>query len=179
MVRIENVERTLVEQPFFKDVSERARTLIAGCTAHAVFHDGEKIFCAGDPADNFFVIRHGAVALEVSVPGREPLVIETLGKGEVLGWSWLIPPYRTQFDARAIGLVRVLRIEGKCLRAKCEDDHTLGYEFYKSFLAVVADRLAAARLQMIDIYGHPNSYADSDIEFSEQPMPPAKPSPGE
>ena len=92
MVEIERLEQTLAEHPFFHDMSERARELIAGCATHVVLHDGDRVYREGDPADKFYLLRHGNVALEVHVPGRPPLVIETLGAGEVLGWSWLVPP---------------------------------------------------------------------------------------
>jgi CRP-like cAMP-binding protein len=179
MGEIAGLERLLARHPFFADMSETARGLIAGCAGNRVFHDGERIFREGEPADTFYLVRHGAVALEVNEPGREPLVIETLGDGEVLGWSWLVPPYRVRFDARAVGLVRAIGIDGKCLRGKCDEDCALGYEFYKHFLPVVANRLTAARLQMMDIYGHPSAYAQAAEPFSEQPSPPAKPGPGD
>ena len=84
-----------------------------------------------------------------------------------------------RFDARAVGLVRSIAIDGKCLRGKCDEDCALGYEFYKHFLPVVADRLTAARLQMMDIYGHPTAYAPTAEPVSEQASPPAKPGPGD
>jgi CRP/FNR family cyclic AMP-dependent transcriptional regulator len=172
---IEDIEQLLSRHPFFQDFSDTARQLIAGCTVNRVFHDGDYIQREGTPADYFYLLRHGTVALEINVPTRKPLVIETLHDGEVLGWSWLAPPYRSRFDARAVGLVRSFAIDGKCLRGKCEEDCQLGYEFYKHFLPVVVDRLTAARLQMIDIYGHPAEYAGSG--FDTEPSPPVKPSP--
>lgn len=178
MGEIAGLEQILAQHPFFADMSETARGLIVGCANNRVFHEGDRIFSEGDPADTFYLVRHGVVALEMNVPGREPLVIETLGDGEVLGWSWLVPPYRVRFDARAVGLVRTIAIDGKCLRGKCDEDCALGYEFYKHFLPVVADRLTAARLQMMDIYGHPTAYAETAEPVSAQPSPPAKPGPG-
>jgi len=176
MAPIEGLESTLAQHPFFRGMSERARQLIAGCATHRVFHDGDYVMREGEAADTFFLVRHGAVALEVGSPGRRPLVIETLGDGDVLGWSWLVPPYRVRFDARAIGLVRALAINAKCLRGKCDEDCALGLEFYRHFVPVVVDRLTATRLQMLDMYGHPDAYA----EPSSQPMgesAPARPSP--
>ena len=177
MGQIEGLERKLAEHPFFKDMSERARELVAGCASNRVFHDGERILKDGDPADTFFMLRHGAVALEINDPAREPVVVETLGAGEILGWSWLVPPYRVRFDARAVGLVRTLAIDAKCLREKCEEDCALGYEFYKHFFPIVAARLTATRLQMMDMYGHPSEYADTPRPVSAAPAGPAKPAP--
>ena len=177
MTEILGLERMLAQHPFFHDMSETARGLIVGCAGNRVFHDGEHILREGEPADWFYLIRHGVVAIEVHVPTRKPLVIETLQDGEVLGWSWLVPPYRVSFDARAVGLVRTLSIDGKCLRNKCEQECALGYEFYKHFLPVVVARLTAARLQMMDIYGHPSAYAEPGSGFDDRPSAPAKPSP--
>ncbi len=175
MTQVEGLERILAEHPFFSDMSAHAQGLIVGCTGNRVFNDGAHILREGDEADSFYLIRHGTVALEIHMPGRAPLVIETLDDGEVLGWSWLLPPYRVRFDARAVGLVRTLSIDGKCLRAKCEQDCALGYEFYKHFLPVVAERLTAARLQMLDMYGHPDAYLQERTDAAADA--PAKPSP--
>jgi len=152
---------------------------MAGCAENRVFRDGERMLREGDPADVFFLVRRGAVALEIHVPGHDPLVIETLGDGDVLGWSWLVPPYRVRFDARAIGLVRTLSVNGKCLREKCEEDCALGYEFYRQLLPVVVDRLTAARLQMMDMYGHPNEYVGTSGRFAPESEGPAKPYPAD
>jgi CRP/FNR family transcriptional regulator, cyclic AMP receptor protein len=81
------------------------------------------------------------------------LTIQTLGVGEVLGWSWLFPPYRWLFDARTIELTRAIALDGKCLRAKCDEDHHLGYEMVKRFAQVIIERLQASRLQLLDVYG--------------------------
>ncbi len=179
MGETEGLDRILAEHPFFSDMSERARGLIAGCAANRVFHDGDHLLRQSDPADTFYLIRHGTVSVQINVPGRAPLVIETLEGGDVLGWSWLVPPYRVSFDARAVGLVRSLSIDAKCLRGKCEDDFALGYEFYKHFLPVVVARITAARLQLVDMYGYPDAYAQSPARLSDETTPPAKPSPGD
>jgi CRP-like cAMP-binding protein len=76
-----------------------------------------------------------------------------LAAGEVLGWSWLIPPYHWKFDARAIEQTRALALDGKCLRTKCEEDHDLGYELLKRFAQIMEERLQATRLQLLDVYG--------------------------
>jgi len=78
--------------------------------------------------------------------------VHTLGEGDVLGWSWLIPPYRWHFDALAVEPVRAFALDGKCLRAKCEDDHDLGYALMKQVAQITTHRLHATRLHMLDIY---------------------------
>jgi len=150
---METLERILAEHPFFAGLDARHIQLIVGCATNVRFDAGQFIFREGEEANEFYVIRHGKVALEVFVPGRGPVTIQTLGEGEILGWSWLIPPYHWHFNARAIELTRAIALDGKCLRAKCEDDHDLGYELLKRFAHIVEQRLQATRLQLLDVYG--------------------------
>ena len=106
----------------------------------------------GEPADAFYVIRDGAVALETAVPGRGPAVLHTVHDGELLGWSWLVPPYRSAFDARALDTVHAVAIDGACLRRKCERDPTLGYDLLKVVATVFARRLEETRMRLLDLY---------------------------
>ena len=94
------------------------------------------------------------MALEVDAPGRGPLIIETLHRGDVVGWSWLFEPYRWELDARARELTRVVAFDGACLRGKCEVDHELGYQLMRRFAASLTEGLEATRLQLLDVYGH-------------------------
>ena len=127
--------------------------LIAGCGRTGRFAAGELLFRAGGPADDFFLVRDGAVGLELAVPEREPVTIETLHDGELLGWSWLFEPHRWMFDAHAVQDTSVVVFDGACLRGKCETDHELGYQLMRRFAAVLVDRLQATRLQLLDVYG--------------------------
>ena len=95
------------------------------------------------PRTRFYAIRHGSVALEIHVPAREAVIIETLHEGDLLGWSWLFPPYRWSFDARAVEPVRAIAFDGACLRGKCEADHDLGYELMRRIAQVIIERLQA------------------------------------
>ena len=106
----------------------------------------------GDPADEFFLIRRGAVAVETDVPGRGAVTLETLGPGELLGWSWLVPPYRSAFGARALEAVHVMALDGACLRGKCERDPALGYELLKVVATVFVRRLEETRMRLLDLY---------------------------
>ena len=94
------------------------------------------------------------MAVEVFVPNKGPVTIETIEGGEMLGWSWLFPPYKARFDARALNAVRALSLDGACLRTKCEKDPTLGYELTKRFTRLVVSRLEATRMQLLDLYGN-------------------------
>ncbi|MBX9634210.1 MAG: cyclic nucleotide-binding domain-containing protein, partial [Magnetospirillum sp.] len=127
--------------------------LLIGCAANERYAAGEHLFREGGEANKFFLIRAGTVAVEVDAPVKKAIVLETLGEGDVLGWSWMVPPYRTSFAARARDPVRALSFDAKCLRRKMEDDPALGYAVMRRFLPVMAHRLSAARLQMLDLYG--------------------------
>jgi hypothetical protein len=90
--------------------------------------------------------------VEVIAPQRGAITIETVGDGELLGWSWLIPPFQWHFDARALNLTRAIALDARCLRGKCDADPALGYELLKRFSQVMEQRLEATRLQLLDLY---------------------------
>ena len=148
-----SLDEVLADAPFLDGLDADRIALLAGCAGNVHFRAGQTIFRQGDPADAFYVVRHGAVALEQFVPGRGPVVIETIEAGEVLGWSWLFKPYRWHFDARALTTVRATGFDGACLRGKCEDDPALGYELMGRFAQVLIDRLQWTRLRLLDVYG--------------------------
>lgn len=128
---------------------------IAGCARNERFAANQYIHREGDAADQFYLIRHGVVAQELRIPDQEPIIIQTLHAGDILGWSWLVPPYRWTNDARAMQLTRVITLDARCLRGECAVNPTLAYELLKRFIPVIANRLEAARLQLIDVYGEP------------------------
>jgi len=150
---METLERVLKDHPFLKGLKPQYLKLLIGCASNVVFQPGEFLFREGDEADSFYFIRTGKIVIETFIPGKGPLAIQSREAGEVAGWSWLIPPYRWHFDARAVEPVRAIALDGKCLRENCEEDHDLGYEMMKRFATIMADRLEAARLQLLDVYG--------------------------
>jgi CRP/FNR family cyclic AMP-dependent transcriptional regulator len=139
----------------FAGLERRHIDLIAGCGATAHFEAGEALFRHGGHADRFFIIRHGAVALELYAAEHHPLTIETLHDGEIAGFSWLFEPYRWLFDARAVEATSAIGFDAVCLRGKCEADHELGYQLMRRFAAFSVARLQATRLQLLDVYGEP------------------------
>jgi CRP/FNR family transcriptional regulator, cyclic AMP receptor protein len=147
------LDEILAGVPFFGGMGEDEIALIAGCGRNVHFDAGETIFRQGDAADNFFVVRHGTVAVGNFVPPRGELVIETLEAGDLLGWSWLFPPYRSHFDARALSSVRATQFDGACLRDKCAADPAFGYDLMSRFAQVLIERLQWTRLRLLDIYG--------------------------
>jgi CRP/FNR family transcriptional regulator, cyclic AMP receptor protein len=151
---METLEQLIAASPVFAGLAPAQLELIAGCAYNERFAAGTRIFGEGDPADRFYLIRGGAIALEVDAPGRGALVIETLHPGEVVGWSWLFEPFLWQFDGRAVQDTRAVSFDGACLRGKCDVDHELGYQLMRRFAATLIDRLQATRLQLLDVYGH-------------------------
>jgi CRP/FNR family cyclic AMP-dependent transcriptional regulator len=152
----QTLEPLLRGHKFFAGLGPAHLSLIVGCAANEVFPADSFLFREGEPAQTFYLIREGKVALEIAAPGRGPdaLVIQTLGEGDVVGFSWLIEPHRWEFDGRAVEQVRAVRMDGTCLRGKCEVDPRLGYELMRRFAGLTANRLQATRLQLLDVYGH-------------------------
>ena len=149
---METLERFVAGHPFFASLDPQYTKLLVGCASNVRFESGAYIFTEGEEANEFFLIRHGRVAREVFAPHRKPAVVETLGEGDILGWSWLLPPYHWRFDARAVEQTRAIALDGRCLRRKCEENHDLGYELLKRFAKIIERRLEAARLQLLDVY---------------------------
>ncbi len=90
--------------------------------------------------------------MDICIPGREPIVVETVERGEVLGWSWLFPPHVSRFNARVIEPVRAIALDGKCLRGKCENNPVLGYQLMSRFARLMQSRISALTLQLTDVY---------------------------
>jgi CRP/FNR family cyclic AMP-dependent transcriptional regulator len=150
---INTLEPLIRQHQFFQGMEERHIPLIAGCAKNVRFEEGCVIFHQGDPADQFYLIHEGRVAVELIIPARGLTTVQTVGEGDVLGWSWLLPAYRWSFHARAQQPTRALAFNSKCLRAKCEKDHDLGYEVLKRLTNIVTERLEATNLQLLDVYG--------------------------
>ena len=146
------LEGILAAHPFFSGWEPRYLQLAVGCASNVRFNAGEFVFQEGEEANTFYLIREGRVALEVAFPGRSTVTIQTLDGGEMLGWSWLIPPYHWRFDARAVKTTIAIALDGKCLRRKCEEDHELGYELVKQVVSSLGQRLDATRMRLLDIY---------------------------
>ncbi len=149
----ENLSEILRKHPFISDLEDKDLQTLLSCASNVTFSDGDYLFREGEEATKFFLIRTGKVALELHASERGAIRILTIGQGEVLGWSWLISPYRWHFDAIAVEHVRAFALDGKCLRTKCDNDHDFGYEMYKRFSKVLENRIKATRLQLLDIYG--------------------------
>jgi CRP/FNR family cyclic AMP-dependent transcriptional regulator len=149
-VKMETLEPILRKHSFFKDLPEKHFEFILSCASHKLFKADEIILKQGESADKFYLIRSGHVAIYIDHPRQ--ITIQTIGEGEILGWSWLAPPYRYRFSAQAVENTRAVALDGKCLREKCEKNSELGYELLKRLVSVFTKRLEETRLRLLDIY---------------------------
>lgn len=149
----------LAKQPFFERLSERQLETLVEDAMPATFQTDDVIFKAGHPANRFYLLLSGEVVLESLGPAYEdehkPVLIETIGEGDVLGWSWMFPPYHWHFDARAISPVKAIFFYGTRLRERCEKDHELGFELVKMAAEVATRRLEATRRRLLDVANTP------------------------
>jgi CRP/FNR family cyclic AMP-dependent transcriptional regulator len=143
---------TLAAQPFLKGLSAQQIELLAENAMPAEFKTGELIFKESSPANRFYIILSGEVTLESPCPTcddeRGTVLIETVGAGSVLGWSWLFAPYYSHFDARVVSPVKAIFFYGTRLREQCESDHELGFQLMKRVAAIFIERLQAARQKL-------------------------------
>ena len=152
-MHIKSMEKIIAEQPFFNDIDLVYLKLFAGCASNKNFREGEFLLKEGEKSSHLFIIKEGKVSVEVYAGNKGSIKIQTLGVGDMVGWSWLIPPHESQFDAVAVIPTHVIAFDGNCLRNKCKEDYKFGYEMLTRIISVVVDRLKNTRLQLIDIYG--------------------------
>lgn len=150
---MQTMEQLLVTHPFFAGLGGDAIEIISGCATNVHFEPDHYVFRLGDPADRFFVVRHGRIALELHAPGTGRHVLDTIEDGGVLGWSWLVPPYRWFLDARAVVPTSAISLDGVCLREKCDEDPVLGYALMQRVTHVMYQRLQSTRVRLLDLYG--------------------------
>lgn len=142
----------LARHPTFDGLAPEHVALIASYAKLVTYEAGRRLFVRDEPAREFFIVREGRVTVGVPSIEGESLEIQTVGEGSMLGWSWLIPPYRWSFDAQAITDTTVLAVDGEKLREACDRDVRLGYELMKRFALLMAKRLNAARMAAIRQY---------------------------
>ena len=156
---IKSLQPIIEAHPFFRGIAPEHLELITGCARNLRYRPGEHLMREGAAADTFYLIREGRVLLQINGGARGLLTVQTAGPGEVVGWSWLVPPYECRFDAQAVETTRAIAFEGRCLRGKCEANPAMGYELLKRVSATLAQRLATTRAQLLDVYGSPRAAA--------------------
>lgn len=152
---IQSMADIIAAHPVFEGLDRGLIELMAGCARNVHFAHGAYLFRVDDPVDVLYLLRGGDVTLELHMPGRDRLIVETLHPGQVIGVSWLMRPYLWRFDGRAVGEVRATSIDAACLRGKCDDDPALGYRVMQRFMPVIADRLQSTRVRLLDLYAPP------------------------
>lgn len=150
---LQTLEPILAKHLLFKELEKEYLEIIVGCAKNVRFKEGEFILREGRDADTFYLIREGRVSVDIYVPNLGPITIHTVAEGEVLGWSWLVAPYRWHFDAQALAPTRAIALDGKCIRNKCEENKAMGYELMKRFSGVIVQRLQSTQMQLLDVYG--------------------------
>jgi CRP-like cAMP-binding protein len=150
---LKQIHDLLATHAFFEGIDAATLEFIGGCGKNVRFERGEGLCREGQEAKTFYAIREGRVAVQINAPGRQSITIMTLDEGDILGWSWLFPPYVWHYDAVAVARTRAVEFDGACLRRKCEENTAIGYDLMKRFAKVFAERLEATRMQLLDVYG--------------------------
>jgi CRP-like cAMP-binding protein len=145
------LEAQVAAHPFFAGMSAHYICLLADCAIATRFEKDQVIFRAGETANRFYLIESGKIVLESGEnAGGEPVIIDTIGAGDLLGWSWIFPPYIWHFTARAVELTNSIFFYGTILREYCDKDSALGYELFKRMSEVMIRRLQGARSQLLE-----------------------------
>ena len=139
--------------PFFHGLCDDYLQLMGDCAKNVVFRAGSIIAAEGSEANEFFVLKKGRVALQLHASPVGILRIQTLDAGDILGWSWLFPPYQWSVEAMAVQDIHAIQFDGQCLRDKCDRDPVMGYALMQSFSRLMIQRVEATRLQLLDLYG--------------------------
>ena len=140
---------------FFAGLNEDYLKFLAEYATEKQIAKGDVLFQQGKAADKFYLVRSGRVSVQVPALVGPVLELQVLGENQVLGWSWLIPPYRWNFVARALEDTVVLEFDGSAILERCEKDPKFGYELFKRFTALMSERLDAARQKMMDQWNPP------------------------
>lgn len=148
-----SVHARLERHAFCGDLHPHHLELLADCATAASFSTDELLLREGGEARTFYLVESGRVALEIERPGHGALLIETVEPDSVVGWSWLFPPYRWHFDARAVEAVSAIAIDGARVRIAAEAEREFGYELMRRISSVVLERLQATRIRLLDVYG--------------------------
>ena len=173
---VESMATRVALHPFLAGMNPTQLALLTDCAIPVQFKKGQTILREGDMANRFYLIERGKVVLESGEGFGEPVVIETIGAGDLLGWSWMFPPYVWHFTARAAEPTEAIFFYGTILREYCERDHSLGYDLFKRMTPIMMKRLQSARRNMLSVHAHRASlepvvlespYLDQELDSAE------------
>ena len=142
-----------IRHPFLDGLSDEQLLVLRSCAMPVEFDEGEYVFKKGHPANRFYCITEGKVELIAVAELGKDVVIQTIGAGDLLGWSWMCPPFEWAFDARAKEPTKAVFFYATPLREHCENDPALGYELMKRISLVIMDRLQATRRMLLQWAG--------------------------
>ncbi|MGE5827725.1 MAG: Crp/Fnr family transcriptional regulator [Micromonosporaceae bacterium] len=149
------VAHLVADHPFLDGIEPSALARLTEQARPVEFPAGTRLFTEGGPAHSFWLLVDGHIALDTQVPGRGAVVVESLGRGAVVGWSWLFPPHEWHFGATAVQATSAVEFDGREVRRLCDADPALGYELVRRFIRVVIDRLQCTRIRLLDLYRQP------------------------
>jgi CRP/FNR family cyclic AMP-dependent transcriptional regulator len=152
-----SIVNLFAQHEFLRGLSERHRMILASGARPFTAKAGQVLAQEGQRTHAFFLIRSGNVVLESALPGGDGLLIQSVGQGEIVGWSWLVPPHVWQFRCRAVDDVEGISFDAQWLRDLCERDESLGYHLLKQLVTVMAQRLAGTRRHLVELYRSPRS----------------------
>lgn len=162
--------------PFLAGMNPTQLALLTDCAIPVQFRKGQTILREGEMANRFYLIESGKVVLESGEGFGDPVIVETIGAGDLLGWSWMFPPYVWHFTARASEPTKAIFFYGTILREYCERDPSLGYELFKRITPIMLKRLQAARAKMLSVHSHrarlepvvlESPYLDQELDSTE------------
>lgn len=148
-------ETLLSKQRFFLGLPSEVITFLAAHARRDLIQKDEILFSHGEPASHFYLLLSGHISIEIPAIQGPALQVQILSPGDVLGWSWLIPPYVMSFQARAVETTEVLKFDGKSIRERCEQDTAFGYMMIKHFASLMSERMNAARRKVMDTWNPP------------------------
>jgi CRP-like cAMP-binding protein len=152
---MQSIEDYLSTHSFFSGLDDSFMKFLSNSAQELQVKEGHVLFQQGKPADKFYLLRSGQISVQVPALVGPTLELQVLGEGQMLGWSWLIPPYRWNFQARALQDSDLLEFDGSAILAHCEEDPKFGYELFKRFAALMSNRLDAARQKIMDQWDPP------------------------
>ena len=152
---MQSIENYLSAHSFFSGLEDGFMKFLSNSAQELQIKEGNVLFQQGKPADKFYLLRRGHVSVQVPALVGPTLELQVLGEDQILGWSWLIPPYRWNFQARALEDSELLEFDGRAILARCEEDPKFGYELFKRFAALMSERLDSARQKIMDQWDPP------------------------
>ena len=149
---VKSLEEFLKRHPFTRGLDSRHNKILLGCASRRELSAGEYLWRQGQEGNEFYLIGSGEVAIGISIPHQGLLQIDTVGAGEVVGWSWFVAPYRSHFDARAMTRVEALALQTGCLQLSCEQDRELRCELLSRVAPIIVRRLEASQKKLIELH---------------------------